>query len=59
MKEPTGEETTQEVIYIAHIVTDEDGSLKIKQVEDFLDTNAYLEFAQSMGPAIAATHSNK
>jgi len=47
------------VIYIAHIVTDEDGSLKIKQVEDFLDTNAYSEFAQSMGPAIAATDANK
>ena len=58
MKDPTGVETTQELIYIAHIITDEDGSLKIKQVEDFLDTKAHLEFAQSMGPAIAA-HANK
>ena len=39
---------TRESIIIAHIVTDEDGSLKFKQVEDFTDSKTYLDFFQAV-----------
>lgn len=32
------------MIWIANIVTDEDGNLKVKQVEEFTDSKAYLDF---------------
>jgi len=37
-------EVVREMIWIGHIVTDEDGSLKLKQVEEFTDSKAYLDF---------------
>jgi len=42
-----------------HIVTDEDGSLKIKKLEDFSDSKAWTEFRQSVATATAAAHANK
>ena len=48
-----GVETVRESILIDHIVTDEDGSLKIKQVEEFTDSKSHLDFIQAMGAATA------
>jgi len=59
MKSTAGLETTYEMLLIVHIVTDEDGSLKIKKTEDFMDSKVYLERRQSMGAAIAAAHARK
>jgi len=59
MKNSIGLKAAHESLLIAHIVTDEDGSLKIKKAEDFMDSKAYLEFAQAMGAAIAAAGANK
>jgi len=38
-----------------HFVTDDDGSLKLKQVEEFTDSNVFLQAAQ----AIAAVKANQ
>ncbi|KAF9647681.1 hypothetical protein BDM02DRAFT_3116652 [Thelephora ganbajun] len=50
-----GVEMIRESINIGHIVTDEDGSLKIKQIEDFTDSKTYFDFVQ----AIAAIKAKK
>lgn len=42
MKTPIGNVAT-EAVSIAHIVTDEDGSLKIKQIDEFRDSKAHSE----------------
>ena len=42
-----------------HIVTDDDGSLKIKVLEEFRDSKIYAELRESMGKAIAAAQANK
>ena len=42
---------TRESIYIAQIVTDDDGSLKIKRIEDFTDSKAHLDFVQAVTAA--------
>jgi hypothetical protein len=55
MKNSVGMETTHETLFILHIVADEDGSLKIKRLEDFRDSKGYLELRQS----VAAAHANK
>ena len=34
-----------------HIVTDEDGSLKIKDLENFIDSKTYLGFAGAVAAA--------
>ena len=49
-----GVEMTRESIFIGHIVTDQDGSLKIKQMEEFTDSKAYLGgIAQAIAAAKA------
>jgi len=53
-----GAGTTYEIIYIAHIATDQDGSLKIKRIEDFMDTNVFLELQRLLAPAIAAAQAS-
>jgi hypothetical protein len=50
-----GVEMNRESIIIAHIVSDENGSLKIKEHEEFTDSKAELNFYQ----AIAAASSKK
>jgi len=45
----------RESIFIGHIVTDEDGSLKIRRIEEFTDSKAHLDFAQ----AVAAVKAKK
>jgi hypothetical protein len=54
MKNSIGVGSTHENLYIVHIVTDADGSLKVKKIEDFFDTKVYLEFKQGMAAAMAA-----
>jgi hypothetical protein len=46
-----GVESTRESILIAHIVSDEDGSLKIKQFEEFTDSKAELDLVQAIAAA--------
>jgi len=55
VKTSIGVETSRESIYIMQFVTDEDGTLKLKQAEDFTDSKAYLDFVQD----IAAAKANK
>jgi hypothetical protein len=43
----------REMLFIAHVVTDDDGSLKIKQFEEFVDSVAYREFYQAVHTAKA------
>jgi hypothetical protein len=43
----------RESIFIGNIVTDEDGSLKIKQIEEFTDSKSYLDFIQAIAAAKA------
>ena len=54
-----GLETTHESLFIAHIVTDDDGSLKIKQIEEFRNSKTYADLRESMGAAIAAAQAKK
>ena len=51
-----GVEMIRESIFIGHIVADEDGNLKIKQMEEFTDSKAYLA---GITQAIAAAKSKK
>ena len=53
MKTVIGIETTRESIFIEHIVTDEDGSLKVKHVEEFTDSKTHLEFMQAVAAVTA------
>jgi hypothetical protein len=46
-----GVEWARESIAIVHIVTDEDGSLKIKRIEEFTDSKLELDFAQAIAAA--------
>ena len=59
MKNSAGLETTHESLSIIHIVTNEDRSLKVKKVEDSLDSRVYLANAVVMATAVAAAHANK
>ena len=58
MKSSVGIDVTNESIFIIHIVADEDGSLKIKKVEDFRDSKVSLELRDAMTAAIAAAQAN-
>jgi hypothetical protein len=51
VKTSIGVERVRETIFIGHIVTDEDGSLKFKRVEEFPDSKAELDFAQAVTAA--------
>jgi hypothetical protein len=48
IKTSIGVEMNRESIYILDIVSDEDGSLKIKRMEEFTDSKAYLDFYQAV-----------
>lgn len=43
-----GQDLSHEAINIAHIVPDGDGNLKIKTLEVFIDSKAYLDFTQAL-----------
>ena len=53
VKTVIGIETTRESIFIEHIVTDEDGSLKVKRLEEFTDSKTHLDFMQAIAAATA------
>ena len=50
-------EMIREMIFIAHIVSNEDGSLKIIQFEEFTDSKSYLEFYKAFAAAKAGKES--
>ncbi|KAF9780782.1 hypothetical protein BJ322DRAFT_1081658 [Thelephora terrestris] len=52
-KNSLGLDASHEAITIAHIVTDEDGTLKIKTLEDFVDSKSHLDFMQALVAASA------
>ena len=41
------------MILISHIVTDEDGSLKVKQLDEFTDSKGYLDSSKAIAEAKA------
>jgi hypothetical protein len=43
----------RESIMIGQIVADEDGSLKIKRIEEFTDSEYYLDLLKALGEAKA------
>ena len=47
-KTSIGVESIRESIIIGYFVTDEDGSLKIKQIEEFTDSKAELDLVQAI-----------
>ena len=50
-KTSVGVEMYHEAIFITQVVTDEDGSLKIKQIEEFTDSKAELDFIEAIAAA--------
>jgi hypothetical protein len=54
VKTSIGVDSIRESILIVYIVTDEDGSLKIKRVEEFTDSKSELDFTQAVAAAAAA-----
>ena len=59
MKSSLGIDTTSESIFILHTVADDDGSLKIKKLENFQDSKTFLEIHKALMAAIAAAQANK
>ena len=49
-----GLDTILESLFIVHIVADDDGSLKIKKLEDFRDSKGYTEYNQLINEAVLA-----
>ena len=47
-----GLDTILESLFIVHIVTDDDGSLKIKKLEDFRDSKGSTEYSQLISEAV-------
>ena len=48
-----GIESSRESIFILHLVTDEDGSLKVNKSEEFTDSKAHLELTAAFSAAVA------
>ena len=59
MKSSLGIDTTNESIFILHTVADDDGSLKIKKLENFQDSKAFSEIHKALMGAIPAAQANK
>jgi hypothetical protein len=55
VENPYGLNTKCETMYTLHIVTDEDGSLKLKHAEVFKDSKVYSEVHQALAAAKAST----
>ena len=58
MKSSLGIDTTNEGIYIIYTVADDDGSLKVKKLEEFRDSKVYLGVHKAMTAAIAVAQAN-
>jgi hypothetical protein len=48
-----GVEINREAISIVHTATDDDGNLKIKTLEEFVDSQTYLESMKAVHEAMA------
>jgi hypothetical protein len=46
MKGSSGQDVTDESIWIVEFASVEDGSLKIKEIEQFIDTKNYVDMFQ-------------
>ena len=53
MENPYGLDTKCEAIYIDHFVTDDDGNLKLKQVDEFTDSKVYSGIHKALAEANA------
>jgi len=53
VENPYGLDTKCEAIYIAHFATDDDGSLKLKLVDEFTDSKVYSDVHQTLAAAKA------
>ena len=53
MENPYKLDTKYEAIYIVHFVTDDDGSLKFKQVDEFMDSKVYSDVHKALTEAKA------
>ena len=53
MENPYKLDTKCEAIYIAHFATDDDGSLKLKQVDEFTDSKVYSGVRKALAEANA------
>ena len=51
VKTSIGVDGTRESILIAHIVSDEGGRLKVKQMEEFTDSKTELDLVQAIAAA--------
>ena len=55
MKTTIGVEMNLESIIVNQVVTDDNGALKIKQGEEFVNSKAYLDFFEAVKAAKAHT----
>ena len=53
VENPYGIDTKCEALYIVHFVTDDDGSLKIKQIDEFKDSKVYPGVHKALAEAKA------
>ena len=53
MENPYALDTKCEAVYITHFVTDDDGSLKLKHVDEFTDSKVYSDVHQALAAAKA------
>ena len=53
MENPYNLDTKCEAVYIVHYVTDDDGSLKIKQIDEFTDSKVYPGVHKALAEAKA------
>ena len=51
VKTSIGVDGTRESILIAHIISDEGGTLKVKQMEEFTDSKTELDLVQAIAAA--------
>ncbi len=53
MENPYGLDTKCEAVYIAHFVADDDGSVKLKLLDEFTDSKVYSDVHQALAAAKA------
>ena len=53
MENPYNLDTKCEAVYIVHYVTDDDGSLKIKQIDEFMDSEVCSRVYKALAEAKA------
>ena len=53
LENPHGIDTKCEAIFISHFVTDDDGSLKLKRIDEFTDSQVYAGVHKALAEANA------